>query len=430
MRRLLLMCLILASAVSLAGCAGSGDATVASADCPRSGPECVSVPIGQPVYIGSLFLLSDPVGLDAAQSVTLAIDYLDGEFDGVPGQLMGHDVVVLAEDDQCSSPGGRSGALRLVQEPSIVGVLGTSCSAAALGAADTVLAQRNILLVSPSNTAPGLTAEDSHQRTYFRTAFNDLIQASSDADFAYARMGWISAAAMHREGDAYTTQLADAFAAAYARLGGTFLTNIALNDNVTPSVAAARLAKVRPGVVFMTDQQSCVETILAIRAQPALARTPIVVPDACQTPELLAVGGPDIRALYASGPDFSFIAQTPFYRDAYLPAYERLTGGAPTGVWHPQAWDAANLLIDAIRRSAVATPGGGLVIDRESLRRAFLEVQGYHGLSGNLTCSTLGDCAESARIGVYRYPAWPVNDPDAEPVFSQLKTLAQVTGGG
>lgn len=430
MRRIAAIAVLLVTGLASVACGVAEQDPRSAAQCPASGPSCVAVPIGQPVFIGSLFLLSDPVGLDAAQSVTLAIDYLDGEFDGVPGQLMGHDVVVLVEDDQCSSAGGRAGALRLAQERSLIGILGTSCSSAALGAADRVLAERNILLVSPSNTAPGLTDEALHQRSYFRTAFNDLIQASSDADFAFARMGWTSAAAVHRDGDAYTTGLADAFTASYARLGGEVLGNLALGSTLTPAQAVRRLAGLAPQVIFMTDQQSCVDLVLAIRADRRLRTTPIVVPDACQTPDLLQTGGPSIANLYASGPDFSYVAQTPFYRDAFLPAYRRLTGANPTGVWHPQSWDATNLLFDAIRRSAVETPGGGLSISREALRRAFLQVQGYHGLSGSLTCSTLGDCAESARIGVYRYPAWPVNEPGAKPVFSQLKTLAQVTGGG
>lgn len=421
-----------AAAVLAAGCGDAAAPPEAEALCPESGPTCVRVGVGQPLFLGTLLLRTDPVGVDAANSIALAIDYLDGGFDGVPGQLLGHDIALLEEDDQCSSPGGRTGALRLAQERSLIAVLGTSCSAAALGAADVVLAQRGILLLSPSNSAPGLTAVDTHQRTYFRTAFNDLIQASADADFAYSRMGWRSAAAVHRDGDAYTTQLSAAFGEAFTALGGEVLGDVGLRDGTTPEAAAAELARLDPDVVFLADnrQSNCVATILAIRAQPALRRTPVVVPDACQSPELRTAAGRDLPEVYASGPDFSYVASEPFYREAYLPAYRRLTGGAPTGVWHPQAWDAANLLFAAIRRAAIPTPGGGLVIERERLRRALLTVQGYQGLSGRLTCGTLGDCAESARIGVYRYPEWPVNDANAKPIFSQLKTLAQVANTG
>lgn len=429
-RALLAIALSIVAALA-AGCGGA-TAPDAADQCPRSGPTCVRVGVGQPIYLGTLLLRTDPVGVDAASSIALAIDYLDGGFDGVPGQLLGHDVAVLEEDDQCSSPGGRTGALRLAQERSLVAVLGTSCSAAAFGAADVVLAERGILLISPSNSAPGLTTPDAHQRTYFRTAFNDLIQASADADFAHSRMGWESAAVVHRDGDAYTTQLAGAFGDAFSALGGEVRGDVALRDGTSAAAAAAALSALHPEVVFLADNQqsNCVATILAIRAAPALARTPVIVPDACQAPALLTAAGPDLRGVYASGPDFSAVAGDAFYRDAYLPAYRRLTGGSPTGVWHPQAWDAANLLFAAIRRAAVPTPGGGLVIQRERLRRALLTVQGYPGLSGRLTCGTLGDCAESARIGVYRFPDWPVLSPAAKPIFSQLRTLAQVTNTG
>lgn len=423
---------VLALAAMIAAGCGAEPKPSTEASCPRNGPTCVRVGVGQPIYLGTLLLRTDPVGVDAANSVALAIDYLDGGFDGVPGQLLGHDIAILEEDDGCSSPAGRIGALRLAQERALVAVLGTSCSAAAFGAADTVLAERGILLISPSNSAPGLTSSDAHRRTYFRTAFNDLIQASADADFALSRMGWRSAAMLHRDGDAYTTQLAAAFGDAFGALGGEVRGDVALRDGTGAAAAAGELAALAPDVVFLADNQqaNCVATILAIRATPGLARTPVIVPDACQAPELLTAAGPDLRGVYASGPDFSAVAADPFYRDAYLPAYRRLTGGPPTGVWHPQAWDAANLLFAAIRRAAVPTPGGGLVIERERLRRALLTVQGYPGISGRLTCGTLGDCAESARIGVYRFPEWPVIRPEAKPIFSQLKTLAQVANTG
>lgn len=422
---MLLMLVVLAAA----GCGGSETRDAVPA-CPRSGPECVVIPIGQPIYLGTLLWQDNSVGQDSAASVDLAVDYLDGGFDGVPGQLLGHDVALLQEDEGCTPIDGRIGARRLVEEPSLLAVVGTSCSGSALGAAASVLAAHGVLLVSPSNTAPGLTSGDTHDRTYFRTSFNDLIQASVDADFAYRRNGWTSAAAVHLEGNPYTTQLASAFGDAYAALGGDFRGDIALGGATTPAVMARDLARLDPDVIFLVDQVSCVESFGAIRANPALRHTPVVVPDACQVPEIRRAFGDDIPDLYGSGPDFSTVKTSAFYRDAYLPAYRRLTGGDTLGVFHPQAWDAINLLFDAIRRAAVPTPGGGLVIEREALRRAMLVVQGYDGLSGRLTCGTLGDCAESARIAVYRYPDWPVNRPDAKPVFSQLKTLAQVASTG
>ena len=99
------------------GCGGTEAQTrPLSASCPASGKTCISVGLGRPIYLGTLLFVEDPTGDDVAQSVRIAIDYLDGTFDGIPGQLLGHDIAILHEDDGCSSVGGRTGATRLAQE--------------------------------------------------------------------------------------------------------------------------------------------------------------------------------------------------------------------------------------------------------------------------------------------------------------------------
>lgn len=431
---MLRLLLVTCFALALAACGGGDDSTPVGADaiCPRSGPTCVHVGVGEPLYIGTLLYVVDPTGEDVASSVRLAVDYLDGSFDGVPGQLLGHDITLLAQDDGCSALGGRTGALRLMHETGLVAVIGTSCSSAAFGAADVTLRKDNILLLSASNTAPALTVPSTHQRNYFRVAFNDVIQASTVADFAFSHQNWKSAMAVHLDGDAYSSQLTSAFAQSFALLGGTSLGDVAIADGASPAQVQRLVARKRPAMVFIANfSPDCENTVAALRAAPSTRDIPIVVSEACQTPEFAKALGASARGVYSSGPDFSSVRENAFYTDAYLPAYRRLTGGDPIGVFHPAAWDAFNLLADALRRSAVVESGGGLSIDRERLRRALLRVEGYEGLSGSLTCASNGDCAESARIAIYREPDWPVLRGDAaKPVFTQLKTLAEVLNGG
>ena len=64
-------------------------------------------------------------GTDSKNGIALAIDYLDGTFDGTPGQLLGHDVTLQHEDDGCSAEGGQAGATALAANPDIVAVIGT-----------------------------------------------------------------------------------------------------------------------------------------------------------------------------------------------------------------------------------------------------------------------------------------------------------------
>ncbi len=93
------------------------------------------------------------------------------------------------EDDLCSADGGQAGGTALAADPEIVAVIGTSCSSAALGVADTILGDKGIILLSPSNTNPGLTAEGTHQPFYLRTAHNDKIQGAIVSDFVYGDSG-------------------------------------------------------------------------------------------------------------------------------------------------------------------------------------------------------------------------------------------------
>jgi branched-chain amino acid transport system substrate-binding protein len=433
MRRSFLIALAAVAVLALGGCGGADpSASRATALCPASGPSCVHVGVGQPIYLGELLNLTTESGTDAQQSLLLAVDYLDGVFDGAAGKLLGHDVEVLSQEDQCSAAGGRTGALRLLQEPSLIAVVGTTCSTAALGAADAVFAEANVLMVSPSNSAPSLTDPAERRRIYFRVSPNDALQASAVADFAYVREGWRSAVAVHADGDVYSEQLAAAFGASLTGLGDVLLADLPVGDAAPAAAAAQQVAELAPDVVLITAfSPECEQAAAAIRAVPALRRVPIVVSEACQTARFLEVLGANVQGIYASSPDFTYLEDDAFYRDGYLPAYRRQTGGDPIGVYHAHAFDGFALIADAIRRTAVIEPGGALSIDREELRRAVLEVRGYQGLSGRLTCVSTGDCAEGARIAIYRAPAWPVaQGVGAKPVFRAQKTLAQFAPGG
>jgi hypothetical protein len=94
----------------------------------------------------------------------------------------------------------------------------------------------------------------------------------------------------------------------------------------------------------------------------------------------------------------------------------------------------------------LGAPGSKVIIDvksgrmqsshREELRfyalvEAMRVVDGYGGVSNRLACTPTGDCAQSATIGIFRAPAWPVGGSAqfAQPVFSKTKTLASVVRG-
>lgn len=419
---------LVALAIALAGC-GNDQATAPDPECTERAGNCVTIGIGEPIPIGTLLFLQDASGTDTRNTVSLAVDYLDGSFDGREGKVLGHPVKVINEVEDCTPEGGRAGARRLVAgSRNLVAVIGTTCSASAFRAAATVLSQRRVLLVSPTNTSPLLAQPAGRERYYFRTAFNDLIQAAVVADFMREELRTRTAATIALD-DPYSAVLADAFIDAFRRDGGTVASRQVVRAGASLDRAAARVAASRPDAIFLPlFQPTCTAAYRAIRAQPALRATPVVVSESCMVQSFAR--GLDDPNVYASAPDTARSGRNDFYRTEFLPAYLRRFSAAPQGVFTAQAFDAINLVIGAIRRVAVPLPGGGLRINRAQLRAAMLEVDGYEGVSGTLSCIATGDCVQTARIAVYRAPALPLGGRRPAPVFSASRSLAEVTGRG
>jgi ABC-type branched-subunit amino acid transport system substrate-binding protein len=82
-----------------------------------------------------------------------------------------------------------------------------------------------------------------------------------------------------------------------------------------------------------------------------------------------------------------------FYETAFLEAYRDVSGAdEPLASAHAQAFDAANLVLDAIAEVAVEADGV-LHVSRSRLRDAVAATDEYRGLSGVLRCRPEGDCA-------------------------------------
>jgi branched-chain amino acid transport system substrate-binding protein len=410
---------------------GPTAATGGAVDCEADPFGCVEIAAGEPIHLGSLLAISGDVaslGTDSNNGILLAIDNLDGALDGTPGQLLGHDVELTQEDDGCSAEGGQAGATALAADPSIVAVIGTSCSSAALGVADTILGDKGILLLSPSNTNPGLTSEEAHQPFYFRTAHNDKIQGAIAAEFAYNELGARSAATINDESP-YADGLAAAFRANFEALGGTITNVEQVNSSDTDlGPVLTSIANAAPDLVYGPNfNPVCAFTF--VQGVDILPEGTIHMgADGCLATDFLETAGEVDGEYYASSPDVTVFQAGDFYKNTFLPAYTEQFGTEPTSVFHAHAFDAANILFDAIEAVAVDDGSGNLTISRTALRDAVQATSGYEGLTGIITCTPLGDCATDVTIGIFQYPNWPVEggQEPADAVYSDTKSLDEV----
>ena len=428
--------LVVAAACSKSSSSTGGGGGDATATCNADKFGCVTVGSGQKIQLGTLLAISGNVaflGTDSQHGAQLALDYLDGKFDGKLGSIKGHSFNMVNEDDGCSKDGGQAGATKLASVPNIVAVIGTSCSSASLGVADKILSDKGIILLSPSATNPNLTAEGTHQPFFFRTAHNDKIQGSVVADFAYTKLGLKTAATIHDESP-YADALAAVFRDNFEKLGGTITPNgnqaIQSSDQDFHSVLTT-IAGDSPEFLYYPDfDPACALITKQAKEISGLSGATLMGSDGCLESAFLQTAGTSASGFYASGPDFSALkTSNQFYANQFLPAYKSQFGTDPTAAFHAHAYDATMILVKAIEKVAI-DQGGTLYIPRTALRDALQATSNYAGMTGTITCTPLGDCATSVSIGVYKAPDWPVEGGTGpgNAVFEETKTLAQAGG--
>jgi branched-chain amino acid transport system substrate-binding protein len=411
--------------------AGSGGAAV---DCTTVEFGCVTVGASDPIQIGTLLSVSGDnanLGQDSLYGVELALDYLDGTFDGKDGQIDGHDVKLQNEDDKCTSEGGQAGSTKLVANTQIVAVIGTSCSGAALGVADSTLGDKGVVLFSPSNTNPALTAEGTHNPFYFRTAHNDAIQGAVVVDFAMKELGAKTAATIHDE-TPYTEGLTTVFGEKFTAAGGEITDAEAINSEDSDfKPVLTKIAQNAPDVIYLPDYTAqCALLLQQAKQIPALANTTLIGSDGCFSSDFIKLAGNAITGTYFSSPNLSALSKADFYTNDFLPAYKKLAGTAPLSAFHAHAFDSVDILAKAIESVAITNSDGSLSIPRGALRDAIQSTTDFPGIVTNYTCGSSGDCATTVVIGVYKSPNLPIEGGtgDGKPVFSETKTLADALG--
>ncbi len=357
----------------------------------------VQIGPGQPIVIATWLVTSGAnaaLGTDSQRGVEIAID-------DQAGKLLGHPIKLQANDDGCSAEGGQTAAQKIAADPSVVAAIGSSCSSAAVPGVP-ILWKAGIVDVSPSATAPPLTAPDrSHDYDGFlRTAHNDKTQGQVAATFARQVLKKSRAATIH-DGSPYAQGLAAAFADNFKRMGGTITSQEAISVGDTDmKPVLTRIATGKPDMIFypIFVAEGGLITRQA-KEVPGLQSVTLFGADGLFSPDFLKAAGDAARGMYWSSPDLTPQTLGPAYSTVFLPKYEKKYGEKPTAAFHPHSYDAANIVFAAIKKVA-KTQGGTLYIGRKALRDALFATKGFKGLTGTLTCNPYGDCADP-HIAVY-----------------------------
>ncbi|MBT3321404.1 MAG: branched-chain amino acid ABC transporter substrate-binding protein [Anaerolineae bacterium] len=348
---------------------------------------CVSYGPGEPVRLASALVISGPntdLGVDSQNGVEIAMAF--------KGEVAGHALELQAEDDGCSAEGGQAAGQKIVSDPTIIGIVGTSCSGAGVPLSQ-VMSDAGYVMVSPSNTSPALTNPDSAWNPgYYRTAHNDKVQGKAMADFAFDVLGVTEVAAIH-DGDPYTEGLARVFADSFEALGGTVVEFTAVNKGdtdmrpVLTAVAAAGPPEFIYYPVFTAEGGFLTKQAKEVAG---LEDTILAAADGMISPAAVEAVGEAGEGMYFSGPDLGFTNE--LYND-FLAKYLEDYGTEPISVFHAHAFDATNMILSCVEEVGVVD-GDFLHVGRQAMRDCLDATSGYDGITGTLTCNEYGDCAD------------------------------------
>ncbi len=374
--------------------------------------QLVEFDVGEAIHIRSLFSHTGAPSVGDTQRYAVELAVKDF------GKIHGRDIMLSESvDSMCSPEGGHKAAEQIIANQQVLGVIGTSCSAAAV-AASPVISEAGLVMISPSNTSPLLTsdlagnASSYYYPGYFRVSINGLYQSQAVADFAYGELGLRKMVTLD-DGDPYTTLLVSAFSNAFRDFGGLIVAyaRIEKADMDMRDVLKKFDAANPDGIFFPIFKAEGIPFVEQTREFDSLADVTLITGAALLVSDFL--GTSLSEDIYFVGPESDFGSNvnvaTGKNADAVLSAFATSYGRGPLSPYWAHAYDATTLLLKAIESVAVVE-GEKLYVDRAALRQELAATSGFQGILGMLSCDNMGDCA-TGRTNIYHHTDSSVTDP-------------------
>jgi branched-chain amino acid transport system substrate-binding protein len=371
-------------------------ATVAAVPAAAQDSGVVTIPDGEPIKLGMMFVLSganEVLGDDMVIGVEVAKEDR--------GELLGHEIELVVQDSLCNPEGGALAAQALTADPDIVGIIGPACSGAVDGASQ-IITEAGLTHISGSATAPALTFPDREDRFdgFLRTAWSDAVQGKVVAEYVINELGVTKAATIH-DGSIYAESLVGVFGEEFEALGGEITLATAVNEGQTDMIQAlTNVAESGPELIYLpifTDEGGFIVDQAADVA--GLEDVLLFGSDGMFSLPFVTAAGPNVEGMYLSAPNFSLLADS---YDAFLERYLEIGNvDSPLQAFHAHVYDAANIIFDAVEAVGVMNDDGSVSIDLAELRSAIYATTDHPGVTGTLSCTEDGDCG-AAIICVYQ----------------------------
>lgn len=359
-------------------------------------------------FVGPLSGSGAPEGTALLQSVKLYIDEVNRN-----GGVNGRQIVLDEYDDQNTPIKAKEQALEIVKQNQAVAVIGHYYSSCSLSAGE-VYQQSEIPAITPGSTNVKVTEDNPW---YFRTIFHDDLQGRFMANYLKKVLQYNTVTIIHHD-DAYGKDLARAFKDTFQNLGAEVKHEYKFQGNdanltwTLQQIVDDLATQKDTGFIFLgTYALEGVELVRLLKDKGI--KNPIIVPAAFDSktfqegfdnyPEEKKNPGYYTNGIYITTPLIFDTAneKAQKFKEEYQAKYQE-----EANLRTPFAYDAAMLLISAIKNTGITGQPPTIQDDRKTIREYLAKIdnssEAIEGTTGYNYFNDKGDAQKTVAMGVYK----------------------------
>ena len=316
--------------------------------------------------VGSMTGTEATFGVSSDRAIQLASSELNAA-----GGIRGKQIQIIALDDEGKPEEAATAATRLIASEHVIALLGEVASTRSLFMAPKAQANK-VPMVSPSSTNPKVTQVGDY---IFRACFIDPFQGYVMAKFVHDNLKLSKAAILKDVRNDYSVGLAQNFTESFVRMGGKVVANESYsNGDVDFKAQLTNIRNAHPEVLYVPGYYTDVG-LIARQAREAGITAPMAGGDGWDSEKLYEIGGAALEGSYFSN---HYSVDDPSPRITEFGArFKKAYGGQLPDSLAAQAYDAAGMLFDAMKRATELTG--------PAIRDALAQTKGYKGVTGDIT---------------------------------------------
>lgn len=324
-------------------------------------------------------------GNSAANGAKLAIKEANAK-----GGLLGKQIKAVIADNKSEPSESANAMTKLATQDRVVAVTGVFSSSNAI-AASNVAEGSKIPFLAVGATNPKVTVDEATGKVKdytFRVCFIDPFQGTVGANFVLNTLKLKQAVILVDNSSDYSKGLAAFFKDAFVKGGGSVLAEEAyLQKDQDFKSILTKVQALNADVIYVPGYYEEVGKIVK-QARELGITAPIIGGDGWDSPKLVEVGTPAaLNNTYFT--NHYSVEDTSSVSKAFVEAYKQEYGQAPDAM-AVLGYDAANLLIDAIKRANST--------ESDKIREALATTKDFPAITGSTTLNATHDAVKSAVI--------------------------------